>query len=130
MLSRLFHFKGAARVGATGRTLPTASPAPGRRRDATSGAKRPELLVVEAREPPRLDVERRAQFRRAEALRQVRVGGHRLEPALRAQPAVPAIAGGDMADLVAQDDVQDLAGLGVADAQQLALDGRGRVEPA
>ncbi|MDT4881863.1 hypothetical protein FQZ97_1177530 [compost metagenome] len=57
----------------------------------------------------------------------------RVQSLLRAEPAVPAVADGDMADLVAQDHVEDLdgaKGCGGVDLAQAGLDQRGGVEPA
>jgi hypothetical protein len=80
--------------------------------------------------PARLQVERGARARRLVLRGQALVGRHGIESPLRAQPAEPAVADGHVADLVAQDDVEDLAGAPVARAHELGLDRRGGIEPA
>ncbi|SPA24237.1 hypothetical protein CBM2637_A120197 [Cupriavidus taiwanensis] len=89
-----------------------------------------QLVLVEARGAARLEVEGPAQLRRAVLFGQPRVGGYGIQSALRAQPAVPMVADGDVADLVAQDDVDDGRGGMVAGAGQPRAHRRRRVEPA
>jgi hypothetical protein len=64
------------------------------------------------------------------ALGQLGVGGQRVEAALRAQPAIPVVAHRHVADLVAQDDVEDLAAAVVTGRHQLGLDGGRSVQSA
>jgi tripartite-type tricarboxylate transporter receptor subunit TctC len=73
-----------------------------------SGQQPGQLFVTEARTLARFFIERRVQAWRLVALHQHAVVRHRVQPVALAQPAVPVVADGHMADLVAQDDVQDV----------------------
>ena len=66
-----------------------------------------QFFVGEARAFAGRVVERRPQPGCCVALRQHAKVQHRLQPVALAQPAVPVVADGHMADFVAQDDVED-----------------------
>src|SRR3954471_8216782 len=87
-----------------------------------------ELFLAEAGGAAGVEVERRPRPRRLVARGELGVGGHGIQAARVAQEAEPAVADRDVADLVAQDDVQDLAGAGIARPDQLGLDRRRGVE--
>ena len=84
-------------------------------------AQRRQFGLFKPRQPPRRHVEGRAQFGRVVLRNQLGIGAHRVQPALRAQVAVPAVASGHMADFFFQDDVQDFACGMVACAHQFVL---------
>lgn len=62
-----------------------------------------ELFREESGAPARLEIERRMQPRRRVAFHQHAVVHHRVQPFASAQEAVPLVADGDVAHLVAQD---------------------------
>jgi len=66
-----------------------------------------QFLVGEPGAGARFQVERRPQPRRFVAAVQHAVVRDRVETLALAQPAIPAVADGDVADFVAQDDVED-----------------------
>src|SRR5207249_2299223 len=89
-----------------------------------------DFLFGETRSRARLAVERRAQTRRLIALGELGVQAQRVMASALAQPPVPVVADGDMADLVAQDDAEDLDRACIAGKAELLLQRRRRIEPA
>jgi hypothetical protein len=89
-----------------------------------------QLGFGESRQPARLDIERSPRPGGPVAPGQIGIGAQRLEAALGAQPAVPAVADRDVTDLVAQDDVDDRRGGGVTGLGQPGPDRRRGVQAA